>query len=716
MFSRIAALLLAAVRPAAAQLPPPPAWEVPGAARRGVFRAGALPGRCVLVDLPAEPDDTAFAARADGGYVPAQRVHHADGRAAVLVQRRDGADEYAVYFGGAPPEPGPPPRDPAPLAVTWRANRSRAVPNTWARLAFMLDRAGSPVAETLHGDFGTLRPSGSDRRRRGRGGAWLLHARTVLMCPDDGLYRFAVDAVNAAFVVLDGQDVVAAWPGVHPAGSWRHGTPLFLRAGPHRMEVFHAAPSNPQVRVGWTPPGASETVPLPASQLLCADRAGDVRVERRDRTLHPDFDGELGTAYAFRGVDGLFVPLRLRQRAANWMTDDMSFSWRVDGTSARGPAPEVYLHRAARVAVELGVRDALGFAASVSRTVDARRVPVKHFGLAAAVESLPAVCFPADRVDPFLEVRTDAPPGTDFELFWTRIRADGREAPAWRPFAAGGAPVRVPLGPGEAGSLHGLRWELRHLRRTVLAGRVEFTAPPFRVLPVEARGQGLYDGAGNRLVLVPLRERGPAAPAPLPAEVVFGHIACYDDFLARPDPRGPAAGETYDRVLARILDGPDRPLVTRAAPPSGDAFRGAAAPLLALAHAAERVGAPRDVTVLSVARGALLARMHPAEFERHAGALADLLGVSTGGAVLWVTPPPFPGLGPRVRDFALAIRRAADARGQPVADLFSAFSGLAPGAPPPLDAGAGTLTPAGHELAAQLIARALLAATREPAP
>ena len=42
----------------------------------------------------------------------------------------------------------------------------------------------------------------------------------------------------------------------------------------------------------------------------------------------------------------------------------------------------------------------------------------------------------------------------------------------------------------------------------------------------------------------------------------------------------------------------------------------------------------------------------------------------------WLTPPPFPSGLESVRPCAAAVRRVADARAMPVADLYTAFSGL----------------------------------------
>ena len=100
------------------------------------------------------------------------------------------------------------------------------------------------------------------------------------------------------------QGLRAAWPGMHRPGEWQAGPSVFLSAGPHRIEVFNTARSSAWVQLGWIPPGATDIVPLPADRLLCTDRVEAVRVERRDRTLHPDFTWELGKGYAFRGRAG----------------------------------------------------------------------------------------------------------------------------------------------------------------------------------------------------------------------------------------------------------------------------------------------------------------------------------------------------------------------------------------------------------------------------
>jgi hypothetical protein len=131
-------------------------------------------------------------------------------------------------------------------------------------------------------------------------------------------------------------------------------------------------------------------------------------------------------------------------------------------------------------------------------------------------------------------------------------------------------------------------------------------------------------------------------------------------------------------------------------------------PLVKLVSVPAAIGPEADVAVLSVCLGDLLARRDPEVFEREAAALSDLLAGARNCPVLWVTPPPFPSMPGRTRPYAAAVKRVAAARLIPVADLFTAFKSRGAGMQDLFLGDNPALSGRGHELAARVIARALL--------
>jgi hypothetical protein len=95
--------------------------------------------------------------------------------------------------------------------------------------------------------------------------------------------------------------------------------------------------------------------------------------------------------------------------------------------------------------------------------------------------------------------------------------------------------------------------------------------------------------------------------------------------------------------------------------------------------------------------------------ERWAAAMSDIVGTTRSRPVLWVTPPPYPPDPERVRPFAAAVRRVADARRMPVADLYTAFRGAGDDAGVFFRRGDLALSDRGQALCALVIARALRA-------
>ena len=149
-------------------------------------------------------------------------------------------------------------------------------------------------------------------------------------------------------------------------------------------------------------------------------------------------------------------------------------------------------------------------------------------------------------------------------------------------------------------------------------------------------------------------------------------------------------------------------MITYASLPPWEKYPEAYGPLVKLVQVPALIGRDTDVVALSIGLRDFTALGETAAFERQIAALSDIVAVSMKRSVVWVTPPPYPGQSGRVREFAAAIRRVADARRMPVADLYTTFCGVRNEMSPFVSGQDLVLSEAGQNLAAQMIARALL--------
>jgi lysophospholipase L1-like esterase len=165
----------------------------------------------------------------------------------------------------------------------------------------------------------------------------------------------------------------------------------------------------------------------------------------------------------------------------------------------------------------------------------------------------------------------------------------------------------------------------------------------------------------------------------------------------------------YHAELRRIVNGPERPEVVYRPLLSAGGRPAVNRRCSRLLDAIEAVDDETDVVIVSLGLSAMLRAEEPAVFERELAALTDVLRTALGRFVVLVTPPPFRLNGTAgVRPFAAAVKRVADARGIPVADLFSAGYGVMGPESLFVEDGGLTLSADGQALAAQVIARALL--------
>jgi hypothetical protein len=277
-------------------------------------------------------------------------------------------------------------------------------------------------------------------------------------------------------------------------------------------------------------------------------------------------------------------------------------------------------------------------------------------------------------------------------------------------------PLLIPLGNHEAGTLRSLQWRLLNFGAEVRAGSVRFAPGPlFPELAVRAAGDRLFAASGAQLVLLPSQTATAGLAAPVLPRTPH-RVLCYDDLLGTPGSAAPVPRVTgFDQVLGNILEPQDRVTVRRISPPAWGQEPDAYGPLLKLTACRTLPELRPDVVVVSLGREDLLRATVTAEYERQLAALCDSLTGTLKLPLVLVTPPPYPENTERVRMYAAALRRVADVRALPVADLFTAFIGMSEqGTREFFERDGMSLSQAGHNLAAQLIAGTLMARGNAP--
>lgn len=661
-------------------------------------------------NLPEEWGVTAVDAA--GKPLAAGLVHRDSEEAWILLSvAGQAADaEAAVYYGGAGASRDSAPQDPAPVKLTVLAARGKSPPNSWAKMLYLYRNANKTLAVAHEKNLASmaLPVSPPQDNQRTQPPYVIVRFLSFLSCPEDGVYRFGIDCEDAGFLLIDGE-LIASWPGEHPAGAWREGAPLFLKAGPHRVSVLMFTGKDMTLRLGWQPPGAGSLAQIPAENWIAGEEPACTRIERIDRVIHAGFTWEAGAAYAFNNAPHLFVPVTFTDCSASWIGDITDYRWSFGDGAAGNAAKTTHTYAApGTYRAVLTVRNSLGFEAAAPRVVDCRHVTPNAYAFSVRVSNLPSICYPGDPVEPFLTVSGEAPPGAaELSLSWQVELHGALPSNRTETVVLKSEGEAFPLASTNAAAIRRIGWRAEHCGETVAEGTVLFLRPPFEHVPVRAEGNRLFDEHGRQLVLVPLRAAHRFRQPPITLAQAFGHIVCIDDFMALPGPHGATIPRLFDNILARIVDGPDRPIVTLAALPDWKETPSVYGPLLKFVQTPPLV-AGMDVAVLSLGLQELESAQTPEVFERHVAALTDLVSCSLGCPAIWVTPPPYPPDPARVRPYAAAIRRAADARAVPVADLFTAFIGMRNDASIFLEGSDRVLSQQGQQIAAQLIAQALL--------
>lgn len=737
-------------------------WTLPTYAFRAVFLAPRHAREHVLLTIPSGgklSQESDFAVRdAAGTHVP-HRVVHVDGATvAVLVQlgATDRAREYSLYYRPERcPRPGPAAEpDPQPVCVSLHRSVGRSIPNTWQKVRYLYARSPQPANIFHHHEFGDIDLSSKwqndafvrreeERRRsdprakwtrkaehwRRRDGSeiWISRLRSYLLCPTDGIYRFALDCRNAGFLLIDGE-LRARCVNRYGAPNWYVGPPIFLEAGPHRVDVFSCSDKTLSVRIGWRQPaGAAEATvpdrrspapgiePIPPERFICGWGVEDARRERRNAVLRPDFTFELGEPYSFRGHSAVFTPVEFHNLTAAPGRSNLVFRWQFGdgggtapqsaGGGARTDASHVYT-AAGRYHATLAVLDPGGFAERASRFVDCRLVDPGEYAADFRLSSLPPVCYDTDPLHPVLEVVGRGPDGAQFEVWWRATMTSGDEDGGTMDLALSGKTHFLSLPKARAADLDTLEWSVSHRDVPLASTLIRFVRPPFKEAPAYADGDRLYDEDGTQLVLVPARvvtESG----YPVVSAGSLSSLLVFDDILG---PRGrsdPGHIDTFASMLGRSLGKAHSVSIEHVPVPEWRHSARALGALLKLTQARRAAADAEDLVVLSVGRQDAVAGRTARQFERDAAALSDIVGSTFGRPLLWLTPPPYPFDPRRFRAYAAAVRRVADARKIPVADLYTSFS-CAGDEPDTFFRGRDMeLSQRGLQLAADTVARAL---------
>ena len=708
---------------------PKPPWHRSEHPRRAVFRVPPHSGSTALLALPesalplSSPLDAARASKvpvvdpvaADGSSLPFRILRADPWNTHLLVGLSNQAAPQRVvfYFGGtaAVRRATAPVTDPTPIQATVYPLTGKGIPNAWEKMQYLHSLSPRP-AKSLRLSMTNAAPVISPRAAKAKPTErWIVRTRSAVAFPTTGVYRITVQTPLSAYVFLDGEPV-AQRDDPHVAPGSQSGPPVHIEAGTHLLETYAASGPTLDLHLRWLLPGTTRAVPIPSAAFVSATWLDDFRLEQINKPIQPAFRYKPARAYVFRSHPEVFVPVQFRNTTHHWLPGARQALWRFgDGADSIAAGPLHVYTAAARHRPELVIRDTHGFVASVRHTIDARPAIADQYAAAFHLVEVPSVAYPQDKIMAAVTAFGTAPAKHNaFKVEITFHPAEGPPTHHVREIAVSKKGTRVPLPAQRAGDLARIEWRVLHQNVTLAGGTTLFLRPPFDPLPVRAVGDRLLDAEGRQLVLVPHHGAGHVRQAPLATRAAPRRIVWIDDCLLPPGSR--VGAQSCDRVLARQL-GVDRHAIAlkrlaveRAAAPS-------AGPLEKFVRVRELVGPDTDLVVLSIGLMDMLEMRDIARIERHAAAMTDLITTSIKLPVVWLTPPPFPSGLESVRPCAAAVRRVADARAVPVADLYTAFSCLPPRERLFTRTQDLALAPRGHRLVAQIVARALSGRSRE---
>jgi len=702
---------------------PVPAWQVGEASIRSVFTRGAQDAFALCVIPAAAGGQPVAAVKAEsGGALRPVRVVWADGsRVHVLVDCQGLAENavVAVYGMAGERRVVPEPQglvDPAPIRVAARHTVGQDPPATFDDLKRLVVRPGNPSAFFAFPGFDVI-AAGIGKYAKGAG--WdrplsLLRLTTWIVVPQDGLYVFALTGDNAAWLRIDGEEVVGQAYSLGRPSS-RECPPLILSAGLHRLIVDTAVRTTYSLDVLWRAADTNTLLPT----LVTGGALTEGRLERREDDLHVFARAQLGLPYRFQGVPAHFCPVTLQDESVCWSGGDLTYAWQINGIPVghdrRVETVLVATNPVAFVA-ELTVRRATdGVSGSASIILPDEGVSAAEYRISSALIGAPAVCYGEDPVVPEIHVRATSPDATAFALRAVVIGSDGSQSITETPLILVRSWGRVALPRGVADSFREIRWQVLHAGVSVDGGRWVFDVPPFESLPDGVDGVSLRRGGSGVTLIARRASRGETAEFKglrrgqrllfLDGFMVSAGLAdrVPAEDMDRALANGPAGvSVAYQRIGLQTLEATDDP-------------RGGArlAPLASL-----RGLLPVDVSILAPDLSGARDGETPEIFERRLAGFAGALTEAGKTQVILVVPPAFdvlpgcgcaPGRTPCAharagRLYAEIVYRVADAYGLTVADLYTPFE--LDGDDQPLIVG-GVLTPRGMRKAAEVFRRVL---------
>jgi hypothetical protein len=644
-----------------------PEWMLPEYPSRVVFAVPRNCGRHILVRIPVDKEagSPAFVATdSKGAPVSCVPMLSLSNETFVLVAAPadTNAHKWAVYYSQTNSTNAFPvmelPADALPVRIELRRSAWKAVPNSWQKMMYLFRNSGrgnvSFIADFQ--DTGGLLKGGEQDRKDKDPKSRLAQFHSIMVCPTQGLYRFALDCVDAGFLLVDGE-LAVAWPGEHQGGAWRIGDPVNLSAGAHAVDMYNMCRDDLRVEAGWMPPGSSDVMLIQRSSLLGGVEPDEVRIERSTQALQASFSADLMQAYSLRGSDAVFVPVRFKDTSESWLKSAMQGKWSFGDGREFDLKSTVHVYgKPGCYRVVLDVTDSLGFVGRCERVIDCRLVQPKEYAISGDVVAIPAVCYESDLVEPVLVISGIMPRKIDASVSWEIRNRDGTVKRDSRELNAEMTSDRIPLVRTNAGVIASIKWQITHPCGELISGTVKFLRPPFTDLPTRVAGDRLYGHGGEQLVLLPYENAGSFVQ---PGIAPRGVILCVDD----------TGIATISGTSGEIC----LPGARRLSLQDDENSMSAYAPQYRLLRLPSDVAAGKGVAVMNIACVDIIEKRDPAEFEREIAALSDIVSVTMKSPLVWMTPPPYQPDPKSVRPYAAAVVRVAAARGIPVADVYTAF-------------------------------------------
>lgn len=266
-----------------------------------------------------------------------------------------GERQFTVYYGGSAA---------GPAAPAWRETGQLEL-QTRAWQDCNLDDL-----EALQAAFNQAAPIGADyvaQVFQARNpfaplpGPFLSRYRGTLFVTQRGEHKFFTSSQDCSFLLIDGQQVVAA-PGRHgPVGDARIVGSVTLAAGPHTFEYWHAASGAAATMVAaWQPPESQAPAIIPPEAFGAAPvvRVAAGPAQDRDGQALPEFALVVLGDFPLAESDTPLVRVRLADASPKSLTARAQRLWDFgDGQHSPDEAPEHVYMQPGLYAVTLALKN-----------------------------------------------------------------------------------------------------------------------------------------------------------------------------------------------------------------------------------------------------------------------------------------------------------------------------------------------------------------------